>query len=377
MGTDNLVFLEVLEWFDNSGKTVAHRIPEKGSGEIKFGAQLTVRESQAAVFYSEGTACDALGPGRHTLTTKNLPVLNKMLAIPWGMRSPFRAEAYFVNLKDFVNLGWGTRDPVAFRDNELGLVRLRAHGVFNVQVVQPVLFVNSIVGTKASYDIADLESYLAQVIVSRLNDLLGEKLDTLLNLPALYEEIAEGLQKRLVADFARYGLSLKSLFINAITPPDEVQKAIDERTRLGAIGGRLDDLLKMKMAMALEKGASEGGAQAGGMGMGLGMGMGMVVPGLFGGMLSPEKGRAENMSVCPDCGGEVSRDARFCCHCGSQIVVLKKCAECGKNISPRAKFCPACGVPASTPIHDKVCTHCGAKNLMEASFCNQCGQSLG
>ncbi|PJA50632.1 MAG: virion core protein (lumpy skin disease virus), partial [Syntrophobacterales bacterium CG_4_9_14_3_um_filter_49_8] len=120
MGTDNIVFLEVIEWFDETGKELVHRIPEKGSGEIKWGAQLTVRESQIAVFFYNGKAYDAFGPGRHTLKTANIPILTKVLSLPWGMTSPLRAEVYFTNMKVFPNLKWGTRDPVAFRDAELG-----------------------------------------------------------------------------------------------------------------------------------------------------------------------------------------------------------------------------------------------------------------
>ncbi len=124
MGTNNVVFLEVIEWFDETGRELVHRIPESGSGEIKFGAQLTVRESQAAVFFYQGKAVAAFGPGRHTLKTLNIPILTKILATPWAMTSPLRAEVYFVNLKTFTNLKWGTRDPVAFKDSQLGLIRL-------------------------------------------------------------------------------------------------------------------------------------------------------------------------------------------------------------------------------------------------------------
>jgi membrane protease subunit (stomatin/prohibitin family) len=138
MGTDNVIFMEVLEWFDDTGKELVHRIPEKGSGEIKFGAQLTIRESQAGVFFYQGKAVEAFGAGRHTLKTANIPVLNKIMSIPWGLTSPLRAEVYFVNMKVFTNLKWGTRDPVAFKDSELGLIRLRAFGVFNLRVVQPL-----------------------------------------------------------------------------------------------------------------------------------------------------------------------------------------------------------------------------------------------
>ena len=151
MGTDNQFFLEIIEWFDETGNELIHRIPEKGSGEIKFGAQLIVRESQAAVLFYKGKALDAFGPGKHTLKTGNIPVLTKILSIPWGMESPLRAEVYMANLKIFPNLKWGTRDPVAFRDSELGLIRLRAHGIFNIRIIQPALFINSLVETMGMF----------------------------------------------------------------------------------------------------------------------------------------------------------------------------------------------------------------------------------
>jgi len=173
MGTNNIIFLEVIEWFDESGKEIVHRIPEKGSGEIKFGAQLTVRESQSAVFFYKGKAYDAFGPGRHTLKTANIPLLTKVIAIPWGMTSPLRAEVYFINMKVFPNLKWGTRDPVAFRDRELGLIRLRAFGVFNIRVIQPLLLINSLVGTQGIFSTEEIEEYLNRVIVSRFNDYMG------------------------------------------------------------------------------------------------------------------------------------------------------------------------------------------------------------
>ncbi len=372
MGKDNVVFLEVIEWFDPTGREVAHRIPEGGSGEFKVGAQVIVRDSQAAVFYSGGVACDALGPGRHTLVTKNVPLLTKALALPWGFTSPFRAEVYFVNLKVFANLRWGTRDPVAFRDRELGLVRLRAHGMCNVRVVQPVLFVNTLVGTEASYTVDALEAYLGEVIVSRLNDHLGENLDSLLELPTRYEELAGGLHERLAQDLAGYGLALDALYINAITPPDEVQQAIDDRTRLGAVGDRLDELMKLKVAEALERAADAGGPAEGAMGLGLGM----ILPGLLSGMGSLDRAPAEGIAPCPECGLPVGGNARFCPHCGHQILVTRRCARCGKNLTARARFCPACGAPTDARPAGRTCGACGAENRPEAVFCNACGTRL-
>ena len=269
MGNDNLIFLEVLEWFDETGQELVHRLPEKGSGEIKYGAQLTVRESQSAVFFYQGRAFDAFSPGRHTLSTLNIPVLTKVLSIPWGMTSPLRAEVYFVNMKLFPNLKWGTRDPVAFRDSELGLIRLRAHGVYSIQVLQPALLINRLVGTQGMFSTTEIEDYLSEAIVSRFNDLMGETIDTVFKLPGRYEELSGGLVKRLQEDFSHFGLGLQALYINSITPPAEVQKAIDDKSRL-AVFDDVNKLLKMKAAMALEKIAETKTEAGAGIGMGLG-----------------------------------------------------------------------------------------------------------
>jgi membrane protease subunit (stomatin/prohibitin family) len=376
MGKDNVVFLEVIEWFDETGQELVHRIPEEGSGEIKLGAQLIVRESQAAVLFYKGKAGDAFAPGRHTLTTANVPVLTKILAIPWAMTSPLRAEVYIVNMKVFPNLKWGTRDPVAFKDADLGLIRLRAHGVFNIQVMQPVLFINTLVGTMGIFTTEEIEEYLKRVIVSRFNDHLGEHLDSLFNLPGRYDELSEGLQKRLQNDFSRFGIGLEHLYITSITPPPEVQKAIDDKSRLGVLED-LDKLIKMKAAMAMEK-AAESTAAAG---SGMGMGMGLMMPAMFAEALRPQTGDSagpapQQTTNCPDCKNPVPTDATFCPHCGHQQVVFHQCTTCGKNLPPNAKFCPKCGQPADTKPAPPVCPHCKAENLPNALFCNQCGEKL-
>jgi membrane protease subunit (stomatin/prohibitin family) len=373
MGTDNLVFLEVIEWFDETGRELVHRIPEKGSGEIKFGAQLIVRDSQAAVFFYKGRACDGFGPGRHTLSTANIPILTKILSVPWAMTSPLRAEVYFANMKIFPNLKWGTRDPVAFKDSELGLIRLRAHGVFNIQVVQPVLFINTLVGTMNRFTTEEIEEYLKRVIVSRFNDYLGEKLDSILNLPGHYDSLSAGLKKKLQEDFSHFGLGLSQLYITSITPPAEVQKTIDDKSRLSIIND-LDRLVKLKAAAAMEK-ASEAGGEAG---AGLGMGLGFMMPAMFAQSLQPQTAGTGDASrnQCPDCKLFLPPDARFCPHCGHQQVILQQCQNCGKNLTPNAKFCSKCGKPADTKPKPAICGRCKAENLPGAKFCNQCGEQL-
>ena len=383
MGSNNLVFLENLEWFDESGKELVHRLPETGSGEIKWGAQLTVRESQVGVFFYKGKAVEAFGPGRHTLQTGNIPILTKIASLPWGMSSPLRAEMYFVNMKVFTNLKWGTRDPVAFKDSELGLIRLRAFGVFNLQVVQPVLFINRIVGTQGIFTTEAIEEYLNRVIISRFNDFMGETIDSIFSLPAKYDELSRTLAKRLQEDFGHFGLGLTQLYVNSITPPPEVQQAIDDKSRMGVFDD-MNKLMQMKAAMAMEKAAS-GETSGEGMGAGLGLMMPAMLAQYFTGQLPPDKssgpkggngaqGAPNGTYQCPDCHQGIPTDAKFCPFCGHQQLVFQQCVSCGKNLPPNARFCSRCGQAVEQKPQARKCANCGAEGLGDAKFCAQCGE---
>lgn len=376
MGTDNIFFLELIEWFDDSGKEVAHRFPQEGSGEIKYGAQMVVRESQAGVFFYNGKAVHVFPPGRHTLKTANIPILNKIMGIPWGLESPLRAEAYLINTKVFASLKWGTRQPVAFKDTELGLIRLRAYGMFNIQVVQPLLFINSLVGTMASFTVDSLEEYLGKVIVSRFNDYLGENMDTILNLPSRYEGWSKGLQARLQEDFRHFGISLNQLYINAITPP-EVQKAMDDKTKLGMFDD-MTKLIQLKAATAMEKAAENPGTA----GESMGLGVGFMMPSLMAQAMhmasqtTPAAPVASASLSCSECKEPIREQDRFCPSCGHQLLIFEQCTGCGKNLAPGTRFCPKCGLRVGSTRQTAACPSCGQENLASSLFCNHCGERM-
>jgi membrane protease subunit (stomatin/prohibitin family) len=351
--------LEVIEHHDPTGEQIVYRFPQEGSAEIKMGAQLVVHQAQEAVFYRDGKALDVFGPGRHTLTTQNIPLLVKLMAMPFDGKSPFRVAVVYVNKRTFLDQKWGTREPVVFRDSELGMVRLRAFGNYAYRIGDCQLFVNTVVGSQGLFETDRLKDFYRDVIVARLNDLLGETLKTIFDLPRYYDELGTAAKARLSEDFTKYGVDLSDFYINSITPPDEVQEKIDERAAMGAVGD-MNTYMQFKAAQAVQDAAQggaagEGGAAGAGMGLGLGAGFGAMMPGMIAQSIqqaqqparaAPAAGAggaaAAAGGFCTNCGQQVPQGAKFCPGCGTEQAAAG-CSGCGQPVPEGAKFCPSCG----------------------------------
>jgi len=275
---------DIVEAPDQGAREMVTRVPGRGSSDFRIGSQVICRESQAAVFFRDGKALDTFGAGRHTITTANIPLLVNLLGKLFSGQSPFKAEVYFVNTRDFIDMKWGTPQAIALRDKDLGLAQLRAFGTYSMVIAEPQRFVAQIVGTQGLYQTPQIEDYLRSIVVSRLTDLLGETKAGLFDLPALFDEISAAVKAKVVDDFDAVGIDLKQFFLLSISPTEETQKAIDERAAMGAIGD-MQRYLQFKAARAMgaaaEAGGEAGGAAATGVGFGAGIGLGTGMAGMI------------------------------------------------------------------------------------------------
>lgn len=274
-------FIDVIEFTDNSNNTMVWRFDRHGN-EIKNGAQLTVRESQVAVFVNEGRIADIFGPGMYTLETKNLPILSTLQGWVHGFKSPFKAEVYFVNTRRFTDLKWGTKNPIMMRDSEFGAVRIRAFGSYVIRVVDPGTFVREIVGTDSHFTTEEVTDQLRNMIVSRLPPILGESGIPVLDMAANYEQFGQFIANKLKPEFMSMGLELVQMLIENLSLPPAVEQALDKRTQMGVIG----DLSKYQQFQSAEAMAAAAKAPGGAAAQGMGLGMGMAMAQQMGNMMN-------------------------------------------------------------------------------------------
>lgn len=262
-------FIDIIQWTDDTQDTMVYRFERYGN-QIKNGAQLTVRESQVAVFVNEGQIADVFTPGMYTLSTENMPIMSTLKGWKYGFNSPFVAEVYFVNTKRFTDLKWGTMNPIMMRDQDFGIVRVRAFGSYNISVQDASLFLKNVVGTDGEFSKDEIVGQIRNVIVSRFSDVIGNAKIPVLDLAGKYGEMGNFLVEQVQPSIDEYGLKLHQMLIENISLPPEVEEAIDKRSSMGAVGN-LDNYTKYQVANALGEGG--GGAMGDAMGAGLGFAM--------------------------------------------------------------------------------------------------------
>ena len=356
MGILNMIkgqLIDVIEWTDSSSKTMVHKYDMNGK-EIMMGAQLTVRESQAAVFVNEGQLADVFGPGRYELSTSNMPILTALKSWKYGFNSPFKSDVYFVNTKQFLDMKWGTSNPVMMRDAEFGMIRLRAFGIYSFKVREDkesvTAFLKECFGTSSLFTVDGVEGQIKRTIVSSLSDAIAESKIPALDLAANYDELGNYTMNAVNPKLAPLGLTLCSFVVENISLPEEVEKSMDKRTSMGVLGN-LDNYAKYQAAEAMREAANNnaGGGMAGmGVGMGAGAAMGQMFAQSMGQQTAAPAAPAASApaaatAVCPACGAQIAKGAKFCPECGAKQAVGAFCVSCGAALTPGAKFCPECG----------------------------------
>ena len=267
-------FIEIIEWLDESDDSVVHRFPVYNQ-EIKMGARLTVRENQLALFVNEGRAADLFAPGLHTLSTRNVPILTTLKGWKYGFNSPFKAEVYFFNTRIFTDLKWGTSQPVLMRDKEFGMIRLRAFGTWAMRVADARTLFSTLVGTRGLTTTEEITGQLRSIILTRLSDAVAESGIPALDLASNYDELSVHVKSLVAPEFTAFGFELSRFFVENLSLPEEVQAAIDQRTKLGVIGGMMPQYAQLQAAEAMKIAAgTPGGAAGAGVGLGAGIAMG-------------------------------------------------------------------------------------------------------
>jgi membrane protease subunit (stomatin/prohibitin family) len=283
-------FIDIIEWLDDSRDTIVWRFP-RYQNEIKMGAKLVVRESQVAVFVNEGQIADVFVPGTYTLQTQNMPILATLKGWKYGFDSPWKAEVYYVNTRQFTDFKWGTQNPIMMRDPEFGMVRLRAFGAYSLRVVHPENLLKQLVGTDPQFRTEEVAEFLRQLIVGHLGSALGSSGIPVLDLAAQQLTIGTKLAGALTQELTEYGIQIPKFIIENISLPPEVEEALDKRTSMGVLGN-LDQYSKFQAANAMEDAANNQGGAGEGFGLGLGMAAAQQVANSMNAAQRPQQGYA-------------------------------------------------------------------------------------
>ncbi len=348
------LFLRIIEWTDSSSDTLVYKFPlPKGGREINHKSKLIVRESQQAIFVHKGQICDIFPAGTYDLNTDIFPILSKLAGWKYGFQTPITVDIYFVNIKQFTGLKWGTANPLMMRDPEFGMVRVRGYGSYAFKVDDAGTFLKELFGTNSTFETRDITDYLKTMLISAITDALGESKVSALDIAGNTWEFNQIVKISVQDKFKEIGLLLTNLFIENISVPEEVEKAIDERSKLGILGDKTDVMMKIAAAEAMKDAAKNegmGGAFMGaGVGIGAGAGMGSIFADAFKNSTTTPNTQPQaqqqttGQKKCPECGALSNANAKFCSECGKPFPNKKFCSNCGNELSANSKFCPECG----------------------------------
>ncbi len=393
--------------FDGNGDVFAWKFP---NSELATWTQLIVNESQEAVLYKGGQALDWYGPGRHTLDTANIPLLNNIINLPFGGNSPFTAEVWFVNKVDSLDVKWGTPTPMQLQDPKYNVfIPVRAYGQFGIRIVDAKLFLKKFVGTMTTFTSADIIRYLRGAYITIAKDHISSYLVknkvSILEISSYLSEISESLKTQLSPIYAEYGIELINFYVNDISTADEdsavitLKDALAKKAEMDIIGysytqERSFDTLE---GAAKNTGSTSAQVMGAGIGMGMGVGIGGNMNGSFGEL--SENIKTQNLKECSKCGNKINVGDKFCANCGNDTTVnieqitcnkcgnknqkgtkfcgecgnklVKQCSKCNEIVADNQKFCPNCGTPMA-----KVCGNCGKPVADNLKFCGDCGSEV-
>ncbi len=394
--------------YDGNPKVFAWKYP---NSELGTWTQLIVNESQEAVLYKGGQALDWFGPGRHTLETANIPLLNKVVNLPFGGRSPFTAEVWYVNKVDSLDIKWGTPTPIQLQDPKYSVfIPVRAYGQFGIKISDAKLFLKKFVGTMSSFTAEDIIKYLRGSYITVAKDHISTYLVknkvSLLEINAYLNDISESLKNQLAPIYAQYGIELVNFYVNDINADDDdvavkkLKEALAKKAEMDIIGYSYTQERSFDTLEGAAKNTGSSSSQI--MGAGIGMGMGLGIGGNMGGAFG-ELGQninVQNTKECTKCHSKINADTKFCPNCGSDTTVVstqvtcgkcgakndkgtkfcgecgnklvKQCSRCSEIVADNQKFCPNCGNPMA-----KLCGKCGSPVADNLKFCGECGNEVG
>jgi len=316
--------IDVIQWTEEGDGVLAHRYPMRDM-EIQYGARLTVRESQMALFVNEGKIADQFGPGLYTLETQTLPLLTNLKHWYTGFESPFKSDVYFFSTRIQTDQRWGTQQPITIRDKDFGMVRLRGFGLYSFHVADPTRFHQKISGTRETYTVADLEGHLRNTIVGQVSDAFAESKIPFLDMAGNLVELGAAISTQITPVFADLGLALDSFVVESLSLPDELQKKLDERIGMN-MAGNLRDYTQYQAAQAIPiAAANEGGGAALGAGLGAGMAMGRAMTDALNQVASggdaAQKSSPATPTQLPDHATPASEGTKFCINCGKKATL--------------------------------------------------------